>query len=128
MKSGRELNDRLAIEVMGWHKGRTGWWMHQGYKRTTWAHEEIMAGNPECGCSHPIWRPSEDIAAAWEVIEKMRDGVVDRFYMGEPGTDGTAFFASFERGHECGSDWLSVEASANTMPHAICLAALKAVE
>ena len=65
MEAGRELdvNALVATEVMGWHKkfvadASGGHWY--------WADE---TGRCWHRCSR--WKPLEDIAAAWEVVEKL---------------------------------------------------------
>lgn len=60
------------------------------------------------------WSPSRDIRAAWEVVEKLQGGL--RFELRRRPDGG--FWAYF--GEE-------LSAEADTAPHAICLAALKAV-
>ncbi len=62
----------------------------------------------------PLPAYSTEIAAAWEVVEKLRSPVFVLEW--EP----DRWLASF-----CGED---EDATADTAPHAICLAALKAVE
>ena len=67
---------------------------------------------------------STDIAAAWEVLEKMQDNGwfwnIDYDY-GE-------LVAGFGKGRDSEGDLSWHYEQAETTPHAICLAALKAVE
>ena len=60
MKPGRELDALVVEKVMGW---------------------KWLSGNP--------WAPSTDIAAAWEVLEKMRERgyTVEVFFGWESGKD-----------------------------------------
>ena len=99
MQPGRELDALIAEKVMGQNtRGLSG------------------CGSWGCGCSSDPYphlpKYSEDIAAAWRVVEKL-DGtyepVIERH-----GPGWTAWFDSNQ-------------AWADTAPLAICLAALKAV-
>lgn len=126
MKPGRELDALIAEKVMGievevydFASGRQGYF----YKGTLAAH---------------IPEYSTSIEAAWEVVEKLTEG--DKIYFevtryrsypyegmrSQGGLDGPphkqfyrARFSSVEKSGTGDSD---------TAPHAICLAALKAVE
>lgn len=116
MKPGRELDALVAEKVMG---------LKINWDETTPC--------PLCGdvgrfcgarmwCSHDGWYYSQykdystDIAAAWEVVEKLRgDGWI--FNLSD------SWAAQF---HMPGN--ILVVSSAKSAPHAICLAALKAVE
>ena len=96
-------NVLIAEQVMGWEP----WMLPVGLKRD--------------GVSYP-WCPSTDIVAAWEVVEKLSGGhhiVLERFSYGWR-CDISALSAGKGTGG-CRT------ARAHTAPHAICLAALKAV-
>lgn len=139
MKAGKELDALVAEEVMGWYKGRTGWWMLPNSKRLGWVHQEgMMAGNPECGCSHPIWNPSKGIAAVEEVVNHMaaiRDSDMYSGYQMEMRTYRGAVIVRFLESPPL--DWMGERlwdanedqnaGHGDTIPHAICLAALKAL-
>lgn len=100
MKPGRELDALVAVRVMGW---------------------EIYQQVPEYSTS---------IEAAWDIVEHMKKNHTHGvFSITGPSDDHNKWFCIFEkkwRGHnlEAAShyDW----PSADTAPHAICLAALKA--
>lgn len=101
MKAGRELDALIAEKVMGIEPHIIGI-------------ENMM-----------IYLPySTDISAAWEVVEKMISI--------RPEKEPNAEFALVQRskewlcGYELYESWYC-SASALTAPHAICLAALKAV-
>lgn len=122
MKAGRELDALVAEKVMGCIISFKGW----RYGR--------------CGCddtkgpSH-MWTPdhetyewpapySTDIAAAWEVVEKMGNwhGFDFAIWKKEVGEWRAGWFEDGWEGLEGRAD-----ATAESAPHAICLAALKAV-
>ena len=58
MPAGPELDALVAELVMGWTKGPMDWMMREPWVR------------PD-GCHVFPWHPSTEIAAAWEVFEKM---------------------------------------------------------
>jgi len=74
--AGRELDALVAEHVMGWApikviNGRPiaeGWTGFYDGKWLVWTERPEPT---EEGESHP-WRPSTDIAAAWQVVEKMQ--------------------------------------------------------
>jgi hypothetical protein len=111
MTSGRELDALVAEKVMGW--------------ALTSKDTRDLQGWPPPGNTTPIDVPeySTDIAAAWEVVEKL-----DKYY----------FQVNREIKNMDSMEYTVVipgifnkeriTVSANTAPHAICLAALKAVD
>jgi len=117
MNAGRELDALIAEKVMGWHNNEAnpsqpGMWGINDYRED---------GTPVLMPDFPAY--SEDIAAAWEVVEKIkRNGFKLQF-------DYDTWIAYWS--HEdflCGSEEaLEPFGRADTAPHAICLAALKAV-
>lgn len=111
MKAGRELDALIAEKVMGW-------------KRVPGDDDQDSAwdtGDPEGYFPYEHnFRPSIDIAAAWQVVEKLPylfTLTTNNPY--HPTTPETEWFASFQAEYE---------AEGCSPPHAICLAALKAVE
>lgn len=105
MKPGRELDALVAEKVMGWT-------LPQHSPFLLWQGRNCVVE----------FRPSTDIAAAWEVVEKMSDGF--RFDLHKVGgmslwntrfTENKVFNA------------LTSTYDSTLAPHAICLAALKAV-
>lgn len=119
LEAGRELDAKVAVEVMGWRlHGDPGWG------------SRIIEGPHECGCpSHDeagyVPNFSTDIAAAWPVLEHFTHPIW--FEVGSM-NDGT-YYCEILQGGSTASDvhCLSHE-HAPTAPLAICLAALKAVE
>ena len=104
MKAGPELDALVAEKVMGWDLSFE--FSTHGKKETGWldpvAHFIHRKGQ---------WSPSEDIAAAWQVVEKALPG----FVLTE---------ASNQHWMACTAH---VNALGETPAHAICLAALKVV-
>tara|TARA_Y100000310_G_scaffold230745_1_gene233246 strand:+ start:586 stop:957 length:372 start_codon:yes stop_codon:yes gene_type:complete len=103
MEPGPELDSRVAQEVMGWKGGAmdgyVGWW-----------------GSDNNLKAYKHWSPSTSIKDAIEVLEKIKP----------PSEPATLTWLSDSR------EWaVQVEggkASAPTLAHAICLAALRAVK
>jgi len=131
MKPGRELDALVAENVMGWKRVRWMDWKQKIADETrtslTYSWHDAngdMTENAEDMDDYYnptyAWSPSTDIAAAWEVVERL----ALTFEMGWLPTDkGFSWDASFgeKRGSEEGTTTY-----ADTAPHAICLAALKA--
>lgn len=140
MKPGPELDALIAKEVMGWKDGglvsTTGdldprTWatgielpripIPPGMSADTYFHK-----NPMPRFKRPIllrveFCPSTDIAAAWEVVEKLQDRfrtVVTAFEKYGFGCHMKAWDSRIE---------IDVQSEADSAPHAICLAALRAV-
>lgn len=124
MKPGRELDVLIAEKVMGWKL--------YCYEGDVYAHEPGQYGDaakndgwcwegdtyPENRESHQF-APSTDIAAAWEVVEKLStNGWAVKMQIG---FDSSRYYWDCEVFIE-----ESHYGSAKTAPHAICLAALKA--
>jgi hypothetical protein len=127
MQAGRELDALVAEKVMGWREvrlrpsnsSRRSGPDYKGYK------PDVVARRRETPCHVPAY--STDIAAAWEVVEAMeRRGclVVTRTrgaISGKPRVEITGT-------HPVGrNEWL-VHEDADTVPLAICRAALAALE
>ncbi len=117
MKAGRELDARVAEEVMGWKVDREAWTVAKPHKEkpdTFWC-VPLIEGY------WGAWNPSTHIADAWRVVEKLNsDG-----YIVEIVNDCVAWSVSFthvDDGKKHVADWK------NSPEAQICLAALKAVE
>ena len=106
---GPELAAAVAEKVMGW---------------TAEALQSDMPGGVTVhALSIPsTWRPDRDIAAAWEVVEKM---AADGWTWNLGGGVRKRFMLTL---HDIGKDVVQYSGEADTAPRAICLAALKAVE
>lgn len=107
MKPGSELDALVAEKVMGLERVMTpGFGMEVGWRPI---HSNLGAS--------PLKSYSTDISAAWEVVEKMKQG------SGHFSIKLTCY------GWEALFRYpVTREATAMTAPHAICLAALKAIE
>lgn len=109
----RELDAAVAVEVMKWPHRPPGFGGPRPPHVAEFVDGTTMVRTPNCN----DWRPSADIAAAWEVVEKMR-------------TEGYGFILTDCPAYVCAFDLdSSVEwrSKADTAPRAICLAALAAV-
>ena len=113
MKAGRELDAKMAADVMGWKRGSSfgigdddRWWLYIGNGK--W---EQKGGTG--------FYPSTRMADAWLVVEKLgKNFDVSRCRVFQE-IEAWFWEASFHNGPD---------AQADTAPLAICLAALKAVE
>lgn len=130
MKPSRELDALVAEKVMGWyyidHPYPENLWVEPG-KRTTffpphfkWSMEEEkkMPGISN-GISCPDY--STDIQAAWQVVEKLKENK-DHLTKITIGTILSSWLVAVEV-----DDKGYFMAHEHSAPHAICLAALKAV-
>jgi len=107
MKAGRELDDIMATDVMGWELipcTGNGPAVYHDYKNN----KDTLVEN---------WHPSTDISDAWEVVEKLSP---------------THHFQLKNHSHHCNWEvifWLfnqeHLKATGDTASHAICLGALK---
>jgi hypothetical protein len=100
LKLGRELDALVAEKVMGWFLDSD-----IGY----WRNESGLCKRQD------KWSPSEDISAAWEVVEEMGDCLHLRQH-GEQG-EWEAWFCGYPNS----------KAHGETAPEAICKASLLAV-
>lgn len=115
MNPGRELDALIAEKVMGLEP-----WPEQRFNERAFKAPIVPFGQEPKPCSCPNY--STDIAAAWQVVGRL-DGqwTLD----GHEGIGWTAKFYSSTGGLD--AVVVRVESRAPTAPHAICLAALKAV-
>ena len=127
MEPGPELDALVAERVMGWKR------LEDGIKKMDPKNKVVLYTDDEFGVlpscyPGPRWSPSTNIAHAWEVVERF----------------GPEWSVEIERWpHRGDKDWAcrmveffkdkpGIKSQAGelapTAPHAICLAALKAVE
>lgn len=107
LKPGRELDAWIAEHVMGW-KLRTPY-------PDRWLNSE--------GMTQSLPHYSTDIYTAWDLLDKLSESnflIETRTYMKQPWQSQVLILKSPE------SEW--IVAVGETMPHAICLAAMKAIE
>jgi hypothetical protein len=108
MPAGREMDELVAERVMGWTLEEvTDPIMHETFMNYVDTETGRGMYRPE------EWLPSTDIAAAWEVVEKMQGGL--RFELRRIPSGFWAYFGE------------EMSAEANTAPLAISRAALLAV-
>lgn len=128
MKPGRELDALIAEKVFGWSWSKE---KHRVADPEGWSVRNLLIP-PNCdwilstydlepgmnSVNIPVPSYSTDIAAAWKVVEKLREKDMD-LQLHSFRTCVRAYFDDLE--------WSEYE-EANTAAHAICLAVLKAVE
>jgi len=128
LDAGPELDALVAREVMGWDAfGHDELWHEKGKRKT----HVTRWGTPhaqDCTTNF-LWRPSVNMASAWEVVEVLRRrfGNVSVVGIDDPDAPGLPGEHSDSTYWECivGDD--RFYASAGTAPLAVCRAALKAV-
>ena len=118
MNPGRELDALIAEKVMGLKNIRyiKDWSFLEPDLASDLTEDHV---NAKARGADAVVVPfySTDIGAAWEVVDKFKEYQLLKIYY--PSQEQTLYVVSFKRG---------CERSAETAPHAICLAALKAVE
>lgn len=125
MNPGRELDALVAEKVMGWRH---------------WESSYAVGPKPHWitpdGDSRVEWSPSTDIAAAWEVVDKLGSGAMWMQRMSHTGltSDSTEpELVEYTKAHGRHPNWRvkfgkkGKWAFSDSSPHAICLAALKAI-
>lgn len=140
MKPGRELDALIAEKVMGWKRLDAKVFVEKGFNlepdeigqipSSVLAPPDleipIAASKDSSGfrvyCPPIIPDYSTDIAAAWEVVEKVKNKIINRYGFGLE-------FVS----NEWTVGWFAEEgvhlgACSESAPHAICLAALQAAK
>ncbi len=129
MEPGREL-DALVAELFGEKPDVSPtedslWLIRRGSDNGGWLRSITGSDPDDCNLMVVDWLPrpfSTDIAAAWEVVEKL----LGRFqFTLNSLEDGLGWYAEFGAWNE--KIYQAYDENAETVPHAICLAALKAV-
>lgn len=121
MKAGRELDALIAEKVMGWSIFIQP--MNHIFPHLVEDEGRLLLFRYKIS-SAVQWSPSTDIAAAWEVVEKIkREGFKVQF----DGDFGWVVYWTHEDYLGGSEKYLEPFGKAGTAPHAICLAALKAV-
>jgi hypothetical protein len=130
---GRELAVAVATDVMKWYPkyfkdttlgkllksdGKSRPWID--YNEAKYYYKDIDGKDTRMALIDK-WRPDRDISAAWTVVEKT--GLLDNYDLIKDGE-----FYVFGHYGEYGFDPWTEFVRAPTLPLAICLAALKAVE
>jgi len=113
LKPGRELDALVAEKVMGWKKIKPP---NPSFK-LTWMWDRLEGALIEDAQLTP--RYSTDIAAAWEVVGKFFKDGKQTAVLSRPWLIPPDYYAWIQYGKRCPGE---------SAPHAICLAALKAVE
>jgi len=132
LEAGPELDALVAEKVMGWHRAACSNWTERRSGQPWLDVDSLSAANP-------FWSPSTDIAAAWEVVEKVRGwkpkvrgNTCACFAIDAPAvTGGLEKPAVWAAGWHDYAGWEragSLEATADTAPLAICRVSLLALE
>ena len=132
MQAGREMDALIAEKVMGLPHNELGEKCPRCGGETRIGLDRAWCGN----CSEWIYSPypefSDDIAAAWQVVEKIRELKSAWFEIGaNPDfmSDRGDYYCSIRGGKiEYDSPSCTLELYGDTAPLAICRAALKAME
>lgn len=113
MKPGRELDAKIASDVMGWKFHPT---------LNLWSHESFLPQSP-CVPFEQLPHYSTNFLEAWQVVEEFKECEV-RVYKRQHGVYSCMiwFLGDEKNGEIYDAD------SSQSPAHAICLAALKAVE
>jgi len=114
MVAGRELDALVAEKVMGWSVNRS----ERGWETLGVRPKRLIGRRGMCRLPGDAWSPSEDISAAWEVVEKLGAVRIEKF------SDG--WYAQFGE-RERDRNFRLTAGIADMAPLAICLAALAAV-
>jgi hypothetical protein len=124
MPAGKPINALMASKVIGanyWRNGTTSDYDGEYPMYSDWEEDIFYYTDPEGGW---LWIPSTDLPDAWDIIKKMSDkGFNMRLEV--QGKNARVTFWS-KRMTKWGPE--PVSASADTVPLAICRAALLAVE
>jgi hypothetical protein len=124
MDAGRELDALVAEKVMGWSKRISADHSNSPIKQLR-AFGIIYAWKDSEGNDRglDVWHYSTDIAAAWQVVEKMK-ALEWRTEIAQTIQSGVDVTVIKWEGGEFGGEFAEW---GETAPHAICLAALKAI-
>lgn len=121
LEPGPELDALIAEKVMGWHLDEHGFtWLDADDK----PHRGPEVNGPKGERWVFPWNPSGRIEHAWEVVERV-EKITKQGVLVEHCSDGERICSV---GIHHRGQWIQVcRAVSVTIPHAICLAALKAV-
>lgn len=131
MKPGRDLDVLIAEKVMGFAVIKTVWGKHKQFCQYSLGPPDYYDDAGESILHNPLPLYSTDIAAAWEVVATLQfSGSAFKYeeeHIPSPvGTD--SYTATFLNLNDESPKYILGEAmSLESAPHAICLAALKAV-
>lgn len=125
LEEGQEVDRMIVLEVMGWKP-----WEGDYHRGPSGRMYDITGDDYEIA----PFEPSTDIAAAWEVVEKLKEldwalevSVTNKL----PEGDSETYYCGLLRGDDNApwrEDFRHIQAWAATAPLAICHAALEAVK
>ena len=131
LKPGEALDELVAIHVMRWHKIEAGRDVERyGAMRYAWAEEgkDFAVAHCQDFMFAKAWSPSENMEAAWEIVERLTEHQYlkvrceSSMYHG----DYCTITAPDKSQMPEGIVLRDAKCWGETMPHAICLAALMA--
>lgn len=121
IEAGRELDALVTGKVMEWKKEKDNpYWLGSNME----CHERIEFDALYAEEIQLPWSPSTDISAAWEVVEKVYE-LTDKWILVSPFNKRFCAYHKTGCGDEDYGDFCEY---GETAPHAICLAALKAID
>lgn len=141
MKSGRELDALIAEKVMGWVRlfykeaNPNNPYFSERNALTEYWHDPVTLEQKELAEDsddyyHPkdAWSPSENIADAWTVLETLFKTGFDseiQLYMRNDVYVGPSYRIALREIDNQEKGWVEFS---NSLPHAICLAALQVID
>ena len=133
LSAGRELDALIAEKVMGWEYAQSSpdpakyFCKEYGNNAGWWYRPSMTPGVKHWGCAtcSPPPEYSTDIAAAWEVVEKLAPDLY--VTIEDERHNSERFVSCWFRGDLWDNPNAEYLAQAGTVPLAICRAALKAV-
>lgn len=114
LKPGRELDALIAEKVMGWTE------IDLDPAKRSNSYNYGFGINPVHGIENAFPNYSTDIAAAWPIVEMFKERGDYKIEISAYPKDSCWTIKAYGK--------KSCTTSAKTLPHAICLAALKAIE
>ena len=113
MEAGRELDVKMA-EMLGWTD------IYKAYYTSRWR------GHAP-GESQKYWRNVREYSISWDAMQEVVEAMRERGYGISMRSNGNGWYSSMWQ-QETAEPVLVSSATADILPHAVCLAALKAVE
>jgi hypothetical protein len=119
MNPGFELDLLIAEKVFSWENGKH-------FKVLSWGGDSKYICKEWDENNLPQWSPSQDIKAAWLVVEKLKDKDSRGFALMYE--EGSWFVGGMVVGDKGQSELSYFVGESSSAPHAICLAALRTIE
>ena len=127
MESGRELNNLIAKNIFG-HQVVCTTWGNGKYKQYSLGEPDYYDEQGATTLANPVPNYSEDIESAWKLVEHFNNkGGAITYSSMKNGTRGHFVILSYVKS-PINSMHHYVTVEGESMPHAVCLAALKTLE